>query len=374
MPNTLRSSWTIQPPVPVGLDFSNPLTRNLTRVVVFDQGFARDLITGERLTQVSTGFSGAVTTKGKGLKNTNETSYWTMPIRTELAQHGSFGWVGSCQGGTTQIGMRDSSNAFGTIMFWRNSGWDLRLGGTAAATDYTAAGTFNLNTGYAACVTASATAGRIYVDGRLVLNGGAPVALGTAGTLFTPWVIHQNGTSAQGGLFTSQLLVIWDRPLLDQEAKSFSANPWQLFLPQNRGYIVASQPTAGGGGTTYTIVPSGGVVLSGVGIEINGKFFTPSGGFAMGGDGSITFSSGGTTYTITPTGGVTFGGTGNFIKGKFFIPSGGVGISGSSDPVDTKVIIPSGGVLFGGTGSMTSNVTPPSSGVSTERTKVGVGT
>ena len=82
---------------------------------------------------------------------------------------------------------------------------------------------------------------------------------------------------------------------------------------------------------------------------------------------------GGTTYTITPSGGIAFAGSATYIQSKTFIPDGGFLFSGTGLGLRTKVIDISGGVSFGGTGSMTSN-TIVITGTTGERTKVGVGT
>jgi hypothetical protein len=204
----------------------NPLAARLLRLVDFRGGVPFDLISGTYLTQVGTSIAETVTPRGRGLANGNETSYWTLPVLTELPSLGSFLWVGAQNGGTSTIVLRDSTSSSGTIPIWRNSGFDMRLGGT----DYTGAGTFNAGPVYSVLVTAGASAGRLYVDGALVINGSTPGATG----LTSPWCIHQNGNSGQGGLSTSLLLAIWDRELTQKEALSVSLNPWQLFAPAQR--------------------------------------------------------------------------------------------------------------------------------------------
>lgn len=129
----------------------------------------------------------------------------------------------------------------------------------------------------------------------------------------------------------------------------------------------------GGGGTTYTITPSGGLTLGGTSVDIKGKVIIPSGGVTFAGTGSMTFATTGTTYTISPSGGITFAGSATYIQSKTFIPTGGLSFSGTGLDLRTKIIDIGGGVSLGGTGNMTSNTStgPVQSG---ERTKVGVGT
>lgn len=159
------------------------------------------------------------------------------------------------------------------------------------------------------------------------------------------------------------------RAWTDQEALSLLANPWQLFAPRT----IFVPITTSSGGTTYTITPSGGIVFSGTGTEINTKVLDVSGGVTFAGTGSVTFASGGTSYIISPSGGVTLAGTGTQVQSKVIIPSGGISFAGTGLDLRTKVIDISGGVTFGGTGSMTSN-TSVVTGTVGERTKVGVGT
>lgn len=163
---------------------------------------------------------------------------------------------------------------------------------------------------------------------------------------------------------------MWSRILSDDEAARESTQEFvgELYTPQ---YLWVVPST--GGGTTYTITPSGGIVFGGDGSEVNTKVFAPSGGATFGGTGGMIFSSGGTTYTITPSGGVVMGGSATSTKGKIFLPSGGVTLGGTGLGLRTKIVSPSGGVTFSGTGNMTSNTAPVAANAG-ERTKVGAGT
>lgn len=205
---------------------ADPLTQGLVRLVIFIGGQAFDLVTGTFLTKVGTGIGPKVAGNNVGLANASESDYWTMPIRTEVANLMTMGWVGAHSGGTTPITVRDASSSGGTILFWRNSGWDLRVSGT----DYTGAGTFNTGILYAAAIATSATTAIVYVDGLLVVNGGAP----GGGGLSTPWYIHQNGLAANGALATSIMLPVWDRTLSAVELAAFTRNPSRLLAPPRR--------------------------------------------------------------------------------------------------------------------------------------------
>ncbi len=173
-------------------------------------------------------------------------------------------------------------------------------------------------------------------------------------------------TAGADSVFTHFAVIRGD--VSDAELKSLAVNPWQLFAPRSIWV-----PVSVAGGTTYTITPSGGVVMGGTSVDIKGKVLDVSGGVTLAGTGSMTFASGGTSYTITPSGGITMGGNATYIQSKTFTPSGGITLGGTSDMVKTKIIAPTDGVIFGGTGSMTSNTTVVTGTVG-ERTKVGAGT
>jgi hypothetical protein len=169
---------------------------------------------------------------------------------------------------------------------------------------------------------------------------------------------------------------------------------------------------ATGGGTTFTITPSGGLVFAGGqsqlirsrtanilggvsfsgttslvrtrvgqvsgGINLTGatsllrvRLFETSGGFSLsgnnniirirliptsdgvifGGTAAITFtpSAGGTTFTITPSGGIGFSNTNLVARDRIIQVSNGIAFSGSGIYTHTKQYGPSGGFLFTGT-------------------------
>lgn len=183
--------------------------------------------------------------------------------------------------------------------------------------------------------------------------------------------IGQNSSTSTTNDFVGDLwlFALFNKALPDQVCQELSANPWQLFAPQSIWVPV----NTGGGGTTYTISPTGGITFAGNGIEVNGKILSVSGGVIFSGSGSITFNSGGTTYIITPTGGITFAGGSSVNKAKVFLPTGGISFAGTGLSSRGKIVAPNGGVIFSGSGNMTSN-TSPGPVQTGERTKVGVGT
>jgi hypothetical protein len=239
---TRRIPWRSQPQT-ASVNWASPLARGLVRCVLFNAGPKPfDAVTGAYLTQVSSNFSRAVTGQGTGLKNNDESSYWTMPILAETVNSMSMGWVGQYASGSTPIMVRDGTATVGSYFFRSNTGWQLRAGGT----DSSSAGTFSANTPYAACATLSASGGNQYVNGALVNSG----ATNGGSALVSPWYIHQNGTNAQGILASALLIPVWSRPLTPVEALGFTMNPWQLLAPAKQPiWITASSnvtlPTLG---------------------------------------------------------------------------------------------------------------------------------
>lgn len=108
---------------------------------------------------------------------------------------------------------------------------------------------------------------------------------------------------------------------------------------------------AAGGGTVYTITPSGGVALSGTVASRRTRVDIPSGGVVLAGTAAITFipATGGVVYNITPLGGFSLAGTVFLARTRIDVPSGGFVLSGTVAARRTRVDVPSGGVVFAGT-------------------------
>jgi hypothetical protein len=180
---------------------------------------------------------------------------------------------------------------------------------------------------------------------------------------------------------------VWNRRLSAKEIKDLADNPWHIYsAPRERIWT-----PAGGGGTIYTITPSGGIAFSGAAsllrthvqpvsgsIAFSGSASlrrthvqVPSGGIVFSGgvsllrtraqvpSGQITFSgtapitfvpaTGGTIYTITPSGGFTLSGAVPLLRTRVQIPSGGLSFSGTVPLFRTRVMVPAGNITFTGT-------------------------
>ena len=108
-----------------------------------------------------------------------------------------------------------------------------------------------------------------------------------------------------------------------------------------RGELPAA---GGGGGTNYTITPSGGMALSGLAAYIRGKVFGVAGGLAFA--GAAAYNRG---KVFAPAGGASFGGTAAYIRGKVFSSSGGLLFSGTAPLRASNIVLAvSGGIAFAG--------------------------
>lgn len=105
------------------------------------------------------------------------------------------------------------------------------------------------------------------------------------------------------------------------------------------------------GATSYTITPSGQLVLSGSTGIIKTKIFLPNGNISFSGSSKVI-----KTKLILPSGEVTLSGQATVSKGRVYSPSGGLSLSGSTIPIKSKIIAPTGSITFSGTASLSGAV------------------
>ena len=160
-----------------------------------------------------------------------------------------------------------------------------------------------------------------------------------------------------------------------QEVATGTENPGAFTLAATEQWVTATiaiKPAGGGGGTTYTITPSGGVTFSGDVLAVRERRQVVSGGVVFSGaviarrervfiaGGQVTFSgtapitfNGSASYTIIPSGGFVLSGAPVQIHERQMIPAGGVVFSGAAAQIHEQVIAPAGQVTFLGSAPIT---------------------
>jgi hypothetical protein len=156
----------------------------------------------------------------------------------------SFSLLARIKATAGSIYCRSASDGTGTTLpLWRNGGFDMRINGT----DYTAAGTWNLGQWYDIEIVGESGACQLFVDGALVINGGAAAA-GTLDSTLAFGAVS-GATLSTGELIASYIL--WaNRPLSRTERAEFRRNPWQLFEQPQRIWV----PVSAGGGATALVL------------------------------------------------------------------------------------------------------------------------
>ena len=191
------------------------------------------------------------------------------------------------------------------------------------------------------------------------------------------------GTGGTTSNYTTQTLVLAD-----------SGTQYRLRATNTSGTVYSNAATltvTAGGGTTFTITPSGSIAFSGTVVPGKGKAFqvggtvalsgtvallkaktqvpsgtvtfsggaslslqknitlVPSGSIVFAGTAPITFSNGSTTFIINPSGSVTFSGTVLQNHNKVFTASGAISFAGTVQGLLSRVMTPSGQIVFSGT-------------------------
>lgn len=134
----------------------------------------------------------------------------------------------------------------------------------------------------------------------------------------------------------------------DDGLRELVSNPWQIFKPRTRYLFTTSVEVS----ASYTITPTGSLVLSGATSQIREKIFSCSGTVTYTGSNNLILSQGATEYNISPTGTITYSGTYPVRRIKQWNPSGVITYSGTASWIKNKVQIPHGDITFNGSASL----------------------
>lgn len=195
-----------------------------------------------------------------------------------------------------------------------------RKGGTALTTGvwYTLAGTFDPAGGFPGGF-------HVYVNGRL--DDAATANIGTATTFSgtrTRFGAHHLWPSTSNDDADIEIAYIarLPRSLTAAEIAKWHSDPFGFVVePASRHAFVMLG--SGGGSSSRTITPAGGVNFT----------------------GAVDFIR---TRVQAPSGAILFGGAAALARTKVFDPTGGVTLSGDATPSRGRAVGPSGGVLFSG--------------------------
>lgn len=322
----VRPSRTNQPQGTAEIDWGNPLTRGLTRVLRCQGAQIIDMLTptGEPSGIAETGtFLAQGNPGGFGRRNntTTRANYTLVPPKTETISSVTIVWSGvvNAIGGTTYPFFRNSQ----TQVFTGGSGnafWGTRFG---SGTNQISATAIKLRTPTTYLFTQSGAIGSLFVDGNAALLN----VTGTAGGTFpNPHAIDGNYGFAQSNDITTNVMLIYSRPMTAQEAASLSANPWQIFKPvERRIYFDAD---AGGGSVVgnasgslvsiglaaATATANGSTVIPATGtasLAAISLIASQSGAYGVGSASSALDSVGLTATNATASGGTSIPATGS---------------------------------------------------------------
>jgi hypothetical protein len=302
-------------------------------------------------------------------------------IRLTLATPWAFTFVGKVGGSGTYFvfGQTTTDPPFRGTQFYFNAG-NASLELDDVTSYHYKVSNVNLNDGLTHTVSVSYD-GSSTVGGLRIFIDGVESGYSTNSTSGTPADISTTnnariGSREWGGgriwyLGSIQYAEYRPRAISVSEHRRIHAARWES-LQDRRIYIPYA--AAAGGGTTYTISPSGSVAFSGAVPLLRTRVQSASGTVTFSGassllrtrtqvpSGTVTFSgaapitfvpaAGGTTYTITPSGGFVFSGTATQLRTRVQVPSGNVAFSGAVPLIRTRVQTPTSGVTFSGTSGM----------------------
>lgn len=213
-----RVPWTRQPPYPVGIDWSNPITRGL---VICNKG--ADLFDYANGSQVSANvtfpsksiksggaswkFSGAQCLKSKTISINGEYTYLAIAIPSSVSTQAVIGWTAT------------SANSL-----WIPNG-------TICLHD----GSVYVGTGVNPVVGTSyvIVAKQRGINSTIFVNGKITKANSGVNPVFTNYINLGAREHSGGWAFSGDLLLgcVWNRELSDAESATLTKNPWQIFEP-----------------------------------------------------------------------------------------------------------------------------------------------
>lgn len=250
----LSKNWRKFPPLATQIDWSNPLTRNLGRVITPSSGVI-DVVTR----QIST-VNGTVTRTPSGFKAGSATGNRILLLDFPASQYTclaiAHAYTGT--GGKILIGRTSGSTLFDQnyVLYLSNGVTPVIQHKQAADNVYKASGSATnapINSASVIVGTYDGTNQKIYLNGRLGNSGAATTPIVSFAGVGTQLLSADDVTATQGYEGQGLLLAaIWNRALTDAEVAEVSENPWQLFRPQSQQLAVFSPVYQPGSDITVT--------------------------------------------------------------------------------------------------------------------------
>lgn len=240
----LQPPWTRQPQGAVEIDWSNPLTRGLVICTYAGNNF-REMVTNKPSTITSATY--APTKDGVALKNSASSFSIETPVNTDFGN--ALTWLigatpdglGGASAGRFVEKRTAAANTQVEVLFCNGSSFELqRNGGSAQTISVAGAITTGVYANWAVRVSAFTS----NADAAMFKNGvSLTLTTNTAGTgsrtTNAANYVLGNRTSDSLRNFNGRIYFAyrWNRALSDNEIKSISANPYQIFKPVQRTFV-----------------------------------------------------------------------------------------------------------------------------------------
>jgi len=246
---------TRQPSGPVGINRSNPVSRQIIDSLLFSNGIPINVArtsstiskTGTPVTEITSKGVASYLSAGASWNITSSTNYaagdFTIRCVVMFRAFGSY---------ATLID-KDNGAGFREIAFFLDTSGNINYIGIGGVnnTDSVSLG-LSLNVLYDIVITRVGSTVAFYVDGRFKGNPTLPYS-GTTGSA-NPLVLARN--SSGGGVNTNAVFLsfdTWSRGLSSPEINSLYQNPWQLYVPEKRPLFFSTGGGGGGAGTKILI-------------------------------------------------------------------------------------------------------------------------
>ena len=243
--------WTQQPQVPVEIDWSNPITRDLIFAV---SGVGPDAVSGQQGFALPSGKQG-ITKNGVAVESTSTTDggyYYPLSkhIPDSLGDVTLFqvveidSWGAYSALFSIPIASSTWAAPYGAIGIQQDgSNNKVRLWGTSGAAPATANETVAPGNAYSIGVAKSGSSAIFDINGIRESASLTPVVYDLSARQPICLLQRSNSNNGEAVDGRSAITLLWKRALSADELKSIRENPWQIFAPRSSRRLIS----AGGG-------------------------------------------------------------------------------------------------------------------------------